>query len=266
MSNENNLDSSLLYHYTNLDALLNGIIVNAPKKCDHICLWASHSDYLNDREEIKLGLSIRNEVMNGDKLLPLKDNVHYDLSKVYILSFSKKRDSLPMWSMYGKSGNGISLCFNSNIVCTRTYLVRDCIYKNDSKFKSILSNLNNPDLKYTMDGKSPFADEGSTSYFIKHMCTHDWPFLVKDGCFDYEEEVRLIIKHSFYNEESNIKFRVSNGLLIPYFDVFFPKTTLSEIIIGPTNDYVRSEFSLRMFLNSKGFEHVIISKSNVPYR
>jgi hypothetical protein len=45
--------NNLIYHYTSLDALFNGILVPNPQQHKEICLWATHSNYLNDKSEIE---------------------------------------------------------------------------------------------------------------------------------------------------------------------------------------------------------------------
>ena len=64
---------STLYHYTSIEALLNGIIVNNPSEGKEICLWASNCEYMNDPDEVKTGrrfaemVAAANEI-DGDNL------------------------------------------------------------------------------------------------------------------------------------------------------------------------------------------------------
>ena len=48
--------SSGLYHYTSIEALYNGIIQQDCKLGQEICLRATNVLYLNDKEEIKIGM------------------------------------------------------------------------------------------------------------------------------------------------------------------------------------------------------------------
>ena len=53
------------YHYTSLDAIINGIIVQNPKPQEEICLWATHSLYMNDPSEFSMGVSLIDSIYNS---------------------------------------------------------------------------------------------------------------------------------------------------------------------------------------------------------
>ena len=80
--------------------------------------------------------------------------------------------------------------------------------------------------------------------------------------FEYENEIRLI--GDFKKEP--VKFREKNGYIIPYKEIYFSKKQIKSITLGPCQNLDKAEYSLRQFLDSKGFEHVMIHKSIIPYR
>lgn len=45
----------IVYQYTNIEALFNGIIVKNPILNKEICLWASNCEYMNDPDEVRTG-------------------------------------------------------------------------------------------------------------------------------------------------------------------------------------------------------------------
>jgi len=96
----NNSDiPKMIYHYTSIDALVNGII-HSDKE---ICLWATHCEYLNDPNDTYIGkmLLLENEDIKCiiTDIFPEK-NI---LTTSYIISFSETEDCLPMWNMYAKT-------------------------------------------------------------------------------------------------------------------------------------------------------------------
>lgn len=88
------------------------------------------------------------------------------------------------------------------------------------------------------------------------------PQMLKDKAYDYEKEIRLIGDF----KDAPIKFREKNGYVIPYKEVYFAKEHIKTIKLGPCMNQGNAEFSLRHFLDSRGFEHVKIEKSEIPYR
>lgn len=81
-----------LFHYTTMEALTK--IMQKEK----VCFLATHYKYLNDPSEYQWGLEqIKNKCADFNT----------DETDLFILSLSKQRDFLPMWSMYAQNGNGV---------------------------------------------------------------------------------------------------------------------------------------------------------------
>ena len=77
------INSSSVYYYTDINAFLNGIIVNSPKENKEICLWATKWSHFNDPSELKAGLELFNS--NMDKLI--KDFFQNELSYIQTILF-----------------------------------------------------------------------------------------------------------------------------------------------------------------------------------
>ena len=103
------MKQKLIYHYTNINALLsilNGIKVEK-NGTPVLTLRATNINYLNDYSEgqllprvlDKMGISIPEQL--GD---------------IYITSFSNSFDSLSMWRGYAKDGEGVALCFDKSLL------------------------------------------------------------------------------------------------------------------------------------------------------
>lgn len=269
----------VLYQYTNIEALFNGIIVKDNKgDGKDICLWASDCGYMNDPMELKSG----NEFLK--ELTGLDLSVDGDLSGFYSTSFSTVADILPMWNMYGKNGSGICLGFNKKIVMD---MFKDRIYKclyltDDTKSK----------LKALMKGYKPTGNPlendvaGLTLLFLiawsllkdkrdevsKAISQTFLPAILlmtygKNKAYDYENEIRLLDSTNTIDDRE-VKYRCQNNLIVPYIENYLPKEALTEIWIGPTNDMERTKKSIMTYLRHKGFviEKIKIIHSEVPYR
>ena len=269
-----------IYHYTTIEALTNGIIVNNAIKDKEICLWASNCEYMNDPDEVKTGYQFLNKIigsyLDNKENLPYVSEYDYTIKdKIFITSFSTQNDSLPMWEMYGKDGKGIALGIDKEII-TKVYkpLIYKCIYNSDKHIREISqilkpkkitrdSNIYDSEvLKKGLEKILETAISGIIGVINDIVTTLAYSiFLVKNKDYSYEDEIRL-----YTIAEENIAFRCKNDLIIPYINVFLPKEALKEIWIGPTNDLNRTNKSLRTFLDAKGFNNVKIFKSNIHYR
>lgn len=83
----------------------------------------------------------------------------------------------------------------------------------------------------------------------------------KHSAYEYEQEVRC-----FLTSSQPIKYRLKNNLIVPYIELYLPKSALKEIWIGPTNDMEWATKSLRTYLDHMGFNEVEIKQSKIPYR
>lgn len=267
------VENARYYHYSSLEALVGGIILPEPlppmenppynpsiPQAQQVCLWASDSRYMNDKDECRFGLKVVGSLQSKFPDLDFSLSNHH-VSTAFI-SFSQTLDSLPMWNMYGRNGSGVMLVFNSlsgafaynrgrRIIPTRVQCeyCKTKQYNNSSYINSIVD-------RFTLLYKAKLLD-------VQDIFTNTLQEIIaaiKREEYKYENETRLV----FLN--MNYKYRVSNNIIVPYIPVYFHKLQLCEIWIGPTQDQDRSAQSLRMFLDSRGFEHVIIKKSEIPYR
>lgn len=270
----------IIYQYTNVNALFNGIIVKESKKVgEDICLWASNYLYMNDPNEIETGQKYVDEILNEHFIendinkvaQDIKDNLDY-----YITSFSMTCDSLPMWGIYGKNGAGIALGFDRAIIERTNSALYKCTYLDDevkNRVKSFCEKMKGEKVsKEAINitfliillalslSKDKEQVAGILNNFVSFLL---FMLYAKDPAYKYEDEVRLLI-HS--DENIKIKYRAQNNLIIPYIENYFPKEALKTIIIGPTNDMKRAVKSIKRYLESKGFNDVEIIESKVPYR
>lgn len=251
-------------HYTDINALPK-ILVKNPKYEREICLWGTHIDYLNDKNEGKIGKQVIQKLNENNPEIQLNDL----LDDIYVISFSEIEDSLPMWNMYGGNGSGVMLKFdfyNSNFT---NYNMTKCTYKDidevirvDQSFTNLLKR---PAIRIGSLGHDGILPDNE-QIKIRQMAIPGYSMAYrvapKDKSFIYEEERRMFTT----SNARNVKYRVRNNLLIPYIEEYFPQRILKEIWIGPTNDMERSTKSINMLLKTRGFKDVVIKQSNVPYR
>ena len=280
------LDAKILYHYTSVDALLGGIIVkNKPEPGKEICLWATNCRYMNDPEELNTGIQFANKIFNSfsDKSMKgnrkQKEKEEQLKDRTYITSFSSAVDCLPMWGMYGQNGHGLALGFDTAILKTDLILFK-CLYateKNEKWLKEEISKL----MKAPGDLGKLLKEENILSKILDNSLNMLLVYILlwtlsKNPAYAYEEEIRcMLIVEKEYNQETKgssvekkefIKYRLKNNLIVPYVELYLPKTALKEIWIGPTNDMELATKSLRTYLDHMGFNEVEIKQSKVPYR
>jgi hypothetical protein len=279
--------TKIIYQYTNIEALFNGIIVKDPQKInEEICLWASHYMYLNDPTEIETGQKYFEEILSQYFIEEDNNDAKNDSicdAEYFITSFSTTMDSLPMWSMYGKNGAGIALGFDRDLIhkgSNEVFLYK-CVYLDKDVKDKIASfcerykrkKMTIEALKLTiiivflaaLFGKNEkhiaeqLDDSGIMSFLLFMM-------FAKNPAYEYENEIRLLIQPDKDSKISKNKYRCQNNLIIPYIENFFPKKALKEVWIGPTNDRERTKKSLKAYLDYMGFSDVEIKQSEVPYR
>lgn len=255
---------SLLYHYTSIEALFNGILVkNNIQENKEVSLMATDSEFLNDPTEIELGAKVLSILPEINRYFRFGDSDSEHIKKRFkhccIISFSRSMDSLPMWSLYGKKGDGISLGFDIDVIMKSGVCVFPCFYdvKILKKFIKAIRKLSEDeripdDAKCNSLPRKAFQD--TLLYIILSR-------LIKDPAFEYEKEYR----HIALGDDS-VNFRYANNMIIPYKMVYLPKDALRQIIIGPNLEPERTKKSVQAYLAHLGFEHVEVKISDVPYR
>lgn len=234
-----------LYHYTTIENLVNGII----REDTSICLRATHYKFLNDPTELKEGINFSAEILS--KIKPEKSKKEYieliykRLSDVFMISFSKNSDSLPMWNTYGNKGNGIAIRFQNLKSTSETSLLLKCWYDPNKEYEKLEQNVSEEELKRL-----------SAPMLI------NCPLIFKNPDYKYEKEVRLIGQF----EGLPVHYREKNGYIIPFKEVYFSKDNIKSITLGPCSNLDDIEDSLRRFLDDKGLQHIFIERSRIPYR
>lgn len=206
---------------------------------------------------------------------------------IYICSFSKHNDLLPMWNYYSKSQRyeGYSIGFTTRDLVhhSSTNIMHDLelidiIYEDDEK-DALLDELLIP-LSIVFD-KKPTEIELCDIKGIINITFDRLQFAFKNSCFRHEHEMRLVLRvpKEFNNntikkinaEESlpkisERKYRTNNGYIIPYVEYTFPSCAAHSIKIAPLQEKEIAEKNVTDYLNRYGYRKCKVSSSDIPIR
>ncbi len=211
--------NGMVYHYTSSFGFRSILFKNE----NHITLWASRYDCLNDMKEGKSTLAmyqaVCSKMLQEDKLtkelydffifinpsrtiyLPYEKKGHVWGTRLecdhYVCSFSKNNDALTMWNYYSKGQmyEGFNIGFDSMDLkdqlyfnkpnCTR-YVVSPVVYDTHEQESIIRKMLDQLIVSYTK------KDEVVIREVVANRL-EELSLLFKSPYFKHEEEVRLIV-------------------------------------------------------------------------
>lgn len=169
----------------------------------------------------------------------------YAFPQVYNISFTCERDLLSQWKMYAKE-SGISIEFDFSRCNTFSQKIDEQYYFKEKKFPQNVIYKNDitcKEVKLTgMDEESIAVED-----VIKNL---EMVPYIKNQYYDAENECRLIFrpfvedKNEFTNHyvSSEIKFRESKHVLIPYLEIFCLNENeeiswpIMSLTVGPGNN------------------------------
>jgi len=292
----------MVYHYTTIETFYNMLSTfQSSDDKEHLEFWASSSLNQNDSTELSLGVDeilpvIRDiekniETTDFRKLsnykafdwLPfLIGQMPVDIDKSsrtlrlapFTVSFSKRKDTLLMWTMYANNGNGICLAFDeSRLVCPQSglYPMADNVFyeKDPQLYYGIIKTLYEMYLKEIQDMYLLQGIHHSKQKALIGMIAAISPF-IKHNSFKEEEEYRIAY-YKVSDNEPDVYTRLTSRLnAINYVKVKIPLEALQYIIIGPCADFNRTKSLLVENMKANGiirdYDGDFIETSNVPYR
>lgn len=279
MNTKTKKDPKILYHYTTVGTLLNILDTIVHKK---ICFRATHAKFFNDPYEYKLAVEfLKQSMVKYEKENNIKNGQSSNFNKnsiarigvasgdPFMLSLSENSDELTMWRTYGADGKGVAIGLDREMLDnysnvdknTNTVLLR-CQYN-----KTDILNRLTKDWKDLYD-KITFKNGGKTiemdSFrFMFNLVAFSFSF--KRSEYNLEKEWRLC-KNEF--DETKVRYREKNGLVIPFVEHYFEKEIIKKIIIGPCVNKNLTKESIEMLLKSRKYNlpRNSITISKVPYR
>lgn len=132
-----------VFQYTTWSALFNGIIRSDEEDDKKVHVFSTNCQYLNDPKEVETGEQYVDIALNGF----FGNNGECDdlrhRNAIFMTSFSENENSLPMWNMYGKNGNGVSIGFDLELLRSHSGgTIKRCLYDtplNRTLFQNTLS-------------------------------------------------------------------------------------------------------------------------------
>ena len=244
-------NSSILYHYTKSNGI-NGII-------NHNCFWATKSDFLNDPNEFSYIQGIIEEVCRDTIKSPalkemfLADSIytkHEKPREYFVLSFSKCRDSITMWSEFG-SKTGYNIGFRSDEIIARIEEAAEIAYHGL--------------VVYNPRRQRQLIQRNICSYLPKFQKTAEvYAMFFKHEGFAEEEEYRFVFKKQ---KDTTVYFRAKDGFMLPYIEIPLSEGLLpiEEIMVAPQNHIDLAKKGMEYMLHTKGYQ-ADVALSNIKLR
>ena len=271
------VEGSQLYHYTTLDGM-RGILNNR-------ALWCGHVSAFNDPLEIQYGRDIAADVLNDTMKQEECEDVRAFLRKLsvevqafgknlfhaFVACFCESGELLSQWRAYADHGGGYCLGFHfssttliasnsENLDEGKPPFLRKVIY-NEQEQRELVQKY----VKSVVAGtKRAFSARiPDKSYQAAVMALQaanvvlDMLISFKHPAFKEEKEWRLIRVTVESHQPENLRFRETEGGLVPYrpthiFDVREiekPQFPLSSIIFGPSLEPVRTHSAIELLLH-----------------
>lgn len=291
-----------VYHYTSLETLF-AILGNYKNKDDkdRLVFRASNIFRVNDPSEMVLGYDVVKSYLNlfeieknipehlrlsevykdkeyenkckDDYLNKIKRNI-IDIGSVpYVISFSGKRDYLPMWSMYGNQGKGVCLKFDVyDIINNMIFpLISGFVsYDKKTSYKSLNEIM--PTLydwylnSWRKNEKKPTIDD--KIFELSIICFSVSPF-IKYKDYKYENEYRMVHNMHYGPDVNELLSKRLLSLPVqdikPYVEIPIYAYSLKEILMGPCIDKQIMKEIIKREVESCKLK-VRIGHSEVPFR
>lgn len=286
-------DNPFVYHYTSIEALFS--ILEGYRQNDHYALpFRAYSVYnTNDPREMKLGFDTVKDILpafeksysHNMNLSEVYENPQYETecknqcfkrpkdglvemdSVPYTISFSCKRDFLPMWSMYGANKRGVCLKFNTgNLIESLRGEGQPCFVYYAGDEDNIIKDYLLPIL-YISDAKEINRTLAIEEKIVNlsSICDCISPF-VKCNDWAYEAEFRLAY-YEHYKAEVGLKIGGLPVSLVKHKikeyieNIPIRAEALAEVIIGPLANFPVVEHVLNKELIECKINNIKISPS-----
>lgn len=262
-------------------------------------IWATHTQYLNDRREFTHALDlVRTEVANrkanttkpeerialDEMLAALAGNL--EAMNVCVCSFSEDDDSLSQWRAYSGTGSGFAVGFRGEFLAEKAkeenaFLVR-CVYELEQQQKIVREFiglileevLRHRNIERTDENYDFWHTGGNLRAYVNRLAP-----VMKDSSFADEREWRIISRPLMCTLE-RFAYRQGKSTIIPYYRLPLSNSPdkvgrprLREVVIGPTPDLENSERAVRSLLASQRLASdftpggpVSVKTSKIPYR
>ena len=248
-------------HYTNIE-VIPYIIIKEIKNEDNFDtkgkLLLSNANYMNDPSEGKILLKYLNTMDSSFSSLFYKNE--FEVSSVYLSSFTTAIDNLPMWSQYGNNGKGCCIVFNKNYFDKpkEVHDITDNLKENEVENERMIQDEcvlyricyiddKNNEYKFQKEDKEIERCLKNISKNLKNISNENEKKII----LKYLEQIRYLFKSSDYKHEKEYRILknvpINSKKIITREDVKpVPKlyvkiesklNQISEVILGPKVDF-----------------------------
>ena len=245
-------------HYTNIEVIPYVIIKKITDEYNPDDtkgrLLLSNANYMNDPSEGKILLEYLNTMDSSFSSLFYRNE--FEVSSVYLSSFTTAIDNLPMWSQYGNNGKGCCIVFNKNyfdkpkevhditdnlkenesVRQDECVLYRICYiddknneYKFQEKDKEIEKCLKN-----ISENLKKISNQNEKKIILKYL--EQIRYLFKSSDYKHEKEYR-ILKNVPINSKKIITREDVKPVPTLYVKIESKLNQISEVILGPKVDF-----------------------------
>jgi hypothetical protein len=200
-----------------------------------------------------------------------------------ISCYSLDADVLSQWRAYADDGRGFAIGLDPKVMQMPAKKLR-VLYDEEEQIFELAGNL-----------RHVFNYEQSIGFTYDENFRLHWAkfgmdlIAYKHRGFKEEKEIRLVHASGLVPENETfkivalgardedgkrfigpqeIRFRVSNGIVIPYVALDYSdsgrRSPIKEVILGPRND--SAESNIQVFLNTIGVQGARVRRSTAPYR
>lgn len=247
-----------LYHYTSIETLY-AIIKNLNKKDANgirFTLRATHACFLNDLTEGQL-------LANALRKLGAKESLLNSLMGVlgypFVVSLSELEDDLNMWRCYANQGEGVAIGLAKDVI---EDAMKHQPWSNDADFSKCQYYTEDELVNYLRSNRIEELLQNSNRIPLSKLLSKALVF--KDKSFEAEDEWRIYANHV----ESD--FRVSDNLIVPYYNIQLPIEAITSITFGPKCDFEKNSFStyrmIKATIGDKWAENIELKESIVPLK
>jgi hypothetical protein len=268
-----------LYHYTTGSGLV-GMLSNGE-------MWASDLAYLNDASELQYAIDLIKDVKNSlsKDISPeaaelfrrseIFDAPHIPGVSYHVACFCTNGDLLSQWRAYGGATDGYAIGFATERFIQSNLRLRRVLYDPEIQRKLVSDTIRGVVSKYENIRCTQPLENMDIALFSQFLNIHlqDYIYSFKHPSFHEENEWRIVLDLNRHEHLPILKFRESQGRLIPYVPFRLnvdknknPTLPVISITMGPTTTPQLAKKSLHLMIERYGFDHVEVLGTDSPLR
>ncbi|EOQ98272.1 PF11185 family protein [Leptospira wolbachii serovar Codice str. CDC] len=224
-----------IYHYTDINGV-KGILESRR-------IWASDVRYLNDPSETTYFHNLIKEKIENSKLTGILEELlnttrkfieqHHSEAPRFVTSFCIEKDLLSQWRYYSKESIGYMIAFDtmSLLKGIKNPLFFYTVIYNRKDQDTLINKLieSAEEILNSNNITKEFLDDFKMSFIVALLMTM---LIIKHPDYSEEKEARITYTKLYdRNMELDTKFRINQGMFVPYIEVPIPDVKIKGIYI-----------------------------------